>query len=652
MAEKPPQLQENPIVPPGTTPLIFDKFTTLNTKASRNGIKDEEMFWCDGFMPLGPNNLRTLPDIGAPIYTATGGKTVVWYNFGNLSFTPYCIVLLSDGSIIAVNTNTFAVSTVLAAGSVTSPSIFNIGMTQWGQQYIIIVVGQNNGFYIWDGANTFKQGTVGPDVTLYSGGAGYSSQPTITALGGSGTGATFTASFANGYITGVTTTNPGTGYLSSDQIILDFTGGGSAGTSAVLKPLVAGGTVTSVSIVSGGRGYSTPSGTVLDSTGIGAAISLVATGGSITSVSISTGGAGYSSNPVVLVQDPNSPVAVATVDVMPTGVEGTSAETYSSRLFVSESALIQISAPGSLVDFSAANGGDEFTSTDSFLRASFVKLQQSNGFIYLVADSSVNYISNIQTGGSPLLTQFSNQNADPEVGSPWSTTSGVFGENIILANPSGVYVGYGGRFIKISDALDGIFSTVPGTPSIISAAKAIIFGRKVWMLLGQILNPITNTAQNKLMMTDGKAWWTSSQSVTLTFVASQEINSVLTAFGTDGTSIYPLFQTPSTNFVKTVQSRFWDEPGGYLTGKTADRLWGAVNYYNTASPALTISVDTEKGSQSYTVNTSIAAIGVSVLPVFAVAQEGTLMGMTLSTSCADVALISLQLGVQAYSYRG
>src|SRR6266404_684583 len=68
-AKKPADLEENPYLPPGPEPLVFDDYTGgLNTNASRPGINENEMAWCDGFFPLGKNNLRTLPGIGPPIY--------------------------------------------------------------------------------------------------------------------------------------------------------------------------------------------------------------------------------------------------------------------------------------------------------------------------------------------------------------------------------------------------------------------------------------------------------------------------------------------------------------------------------------------------------------------------------------------------------
>src|SRR5262249_11949703 len=67
-------------------------------------------------------------------------------------------------------------------------------------------------------------------ITLTSGGAGYFTAPTVTLVGGGGSGATAVATVANGTVTGVTLTNPGSGYTSAPTVV--FTGGGGAGAAA------------------------------------------------------------------------------------------------------------------------------------------------------------------------------------------------------------------------------------------------------------------------------------------------------------------------------------------------------------------------------------------------------------------------------------
>ena len=528
----PPKEQEQPYRPPGANPLVFEKFNGINTTTSRPGVPEDQMAWSSGFFQIGPRFLRTFYGIGTAIWTAPAGGTITFFNFANIGATPIMVGVHSDGGIWQVNTNTLVATRMAADGTILNPSRASIGMTQWGNQYVIIVANQTNGYWIWDG------------TTFYS---------------------------------------PG-------------------------SPAPGGGTV-------------------------------------------------------------------------PTGISGSTIETYAGRVWVGKGATIMFSAPGSFVDFATGDGGGSFTSSDSFLRVSFTQLLQTNGFLYLIADSSVNYISGVQTGGSPLTTTFTNQNADPEVGTPWPGTVDVFGRNILFANAFGAHVSYGAAVTKISEELDGVYNTAPNfgglTPS---AAKAIIFGKKVWILLLPIIDPLTGQQTNKLFVWNSKKWFPSDQDVSLIYIQHQEIASQIYAFGTDGLAVYPLFTTPSDGFTKTVQSKLWDDPLGYDFNKTVTRLWGLFIYYNLTSETLTFTIDNEVGQAPVTTavnlaqviitNASDAAVTVTnasavvvvilisgsqviaYLEPTAVGQQGILSGVTMSTNSPDMALISLKIQPDGLDYRG
>jgi hypothetical protein len=367
--------------------------------------------------------------------------------------------------------------------------------------------------------------------------------------------------------------------------------------------------------------------------------------------------------------------SVPGVGTMPAGIGGTAIEIYTGRVWIANGPVITFSAPGSVIDFSSAGGGGNFTSSDSFLRVGFTQLKQTNGFLYLIADSSINYISGVQTSGSPPVTTFTNQNADPEVGTPWPATVDVFGRNILFANAFGAHVSYGGTVTKISEPLDGVYNTVPNFGNITpSAAKAIVFGKKVWVLLLPIIDPVKGQQVNKLLLTRdpvGKIWWATEQDVQLSYIQYQEINSVLTAWGTDGTKIYQLFAQPSVAFTKTAQTKLWDKPGGYQLLKWVTRLWGIVKYYSPLSPTINISIDNELNSNgnavasvpnlaiwltasnavstwltaTSAVSTWVAGGGTaySVIPPTAVAQQGVLTGFTITTNAADMAIVSVMI---------
>lgn len=605
----PPDAQQNgDYVAPGLPPIVFEGFSTLNTNSTRPGIQDQECYWLDGFMPVGPNYLRTMPGIGSALYTAPGALLVEFFDFYNIVATPYSVVVQSDGSIVQVNTTTKATTPIAPAGTIQNPTRLNVGISQWGSQYLILVSKQTNGYWLWDGSTLYGAGGIAPGIVITDGGSGYSNSTTAAISGGSGSGAVLSVVVTGGVVTAINIVNAGTGYIVTDTV-----------TVVITDPTMAG-----------------------------------------------TG-------------------ATATATLMPFGISGDSVETYTSRVWVSNGAIVEFTAPGSPSDFTTADGGGTFTSTDSFLRVGFTQLRQSNGFLYLIADSSVNYISGVQTSAaSPPVTTFTNQNADPEIGTPWPATVDVFSRNILFANAFGAHVSYGGAVTKISENLDGVYNTVPNfgglTPS---AAKAIVYGKKIWVLLLPIINPITGQQENKLfcMMQQGNrtVWWSTSQDVSLVFVQHQEINSVLTAYGTDGSSIYPMFQQPSTAFQKTAQSKLWAQPIGYQEVKSADRLWGLVQYYDNGEPELTVSIDNENGSSpttydlgpgvatwtnasgqvvpwtnqfGATVVWTVAAIGIVVFPPQKIGQNGVLLGLTVQTNAADMALISLMIAPQGVQYRG
>lgn len=63
-------------------------------------------------------------------------------------------------------------------------------------------------------------------VTSGNGGSGYTSAPSVTLVGGGGTGATATATVSGGVVTGVTVTNAGSGYTTAPRVVFGLNAGG------------------------------------------------------------------------------------------------------------------------------------------------------------------------------------------------------------------------------------------------------------------------------------------------------------------------------------------------------------------------------------------------------------------------------------------
>ena len=491
--------------------IAFEGFSGLNTQSARPGIKDDEMAWVDGFMPVGDNFLRTLPGPGSPIFYWQNGSIIAWFDFSVIGGVPYCYAFPLDGSIWRININTNAPSQAAPPGTIQLGGPKFAGLSQWGRQYTIIVCTQSNGYFVDDG------------TTLYLPGQ----------------------------------TVPGVG-------------------------------------------------------------------------------------------------------VVPSGIGGQGVETYQGRVWVTNGPYISFSAPQSVIDFSSANGGGTVESFDSFLRTSYTTPLQTNGFLYLLADSSINYIAGVQTSGSPPVTTFTNQNADPEVGTIYGNSVDVLGSNIIFANAWGVHVSYGGRVSKVSSALDGVYQTagIGWNGFEASAAKAIVYGKRLWGVLIPIINPLSDALENRMFLWDEKRWFTCipNPSTTTTFVQHLEFNSALSAYGTDGKSIYPLFAQTNTS-PKIVQSKLWGRPKGYMYQKASNRPWLLLQYFSPTNPTVLFSTENE----TFTSNTVAITPSPTDLssgykfytsPPVASTIDGALIGMTITTNAADVALISCAVDAVEAGYRG
>ncbi len=525
-------------------------------------------------------------------------------------------------------------------------------------------------------------------IFVSNGGQQYTARANVVFSGGGGSGAIASLSIQNGTVTAIAIVNPGSGYTSPPTLVVSDPGipgspGVPGGTGFSGFCNIAFGQITSVGIASGGTGYNQPPTVRFIGDGTNAAGIAQISGGAVTGVLMSNFGSGYT-KAIMLFEGGNN-AANADPTLMPFGISGTAVEVFSQRVWVTNGGAVAnfpprnrtiFSSPNSPVDFS--NGGGAFQSTDSFLRVGYHWLKQTNGFLYLGGDSSVNYVSGVQTTGTggTAITTFGNLNVDPQYGSPWPSSVQVFGRNIVFANSIGVFVSYGGAVTKASLPLDGFYNSDPQIQALtanFSSAVAQIFGIPVYMLLLPVVDQFTGNSVNKLLMYDGKRWWTSQQDLFLAYIATQEINSVLVAWGTDQTHVFRLFQRPTTAFQKVIQSKLFSDPG-YYTTKTAQSLSGVFRVYTIDQP-VTITIDNEAGAGTANASVSIApsylasiinaggaavvvinahgdpvsvnGTGIVVFGPIVVGQQGRMIGMTMVTSASDMALLSLMAANQA-----
>lgn len=564
----------------------LEKYKSLNTKAARTAIDDQEFSWIENFIQLGDGNLRTVWGPSPPLYTVTVGRTITYFFPFNIANVFYHLVILDNGAGDIVNAMTGVVQHVWSSGTFTSP-----GATQWGSQYLL-VIDPVKGYFIWDGTVSYfgtaggspNTTSLGPVVTVTAGGSGYTSGATASVSGGSGTGATFTVQVTNGIVIGVTITNAGTGYHAGDTVTM------------------------TIAPVGAGSG------------------------------------------------------ATATVVLMPTGIIGSDIEVFTSRVWIINKAFIQVSAPASVSDFASVDGGTSFQATDSVLRVAFTAFRQSSGFLYPIADSSIDVINNVQTSSG--ITTFNNINVDPQVGTVWRDSTAVYGRAIMLGSASGVYGLYGGAAEKVSSPLDGIFENL-SAGFIPSAALSLIFNIKVYIILLKTTDPFGVT-RPIMFAWDGKNFFALSQNNNnITYIATLNINATQQCWATDGATLFQCFTTPSTSLTKQFQGKLW-QGSNFIFTKEAQRL--AVEVQNNVSAPLTfnMTVDTDRGSlqvpfSSFGVLTFVNNTGgviqfqnnsggniifvVNGAPIIwqNINWSGKYMGISLNSTAADFTIVNINL---------
>lgn len=559
-------------------------FGSMNQQDSRTGMPDNEFYIVENFIKIGASHLRTLWDKGTAVYTAPTNNHIVYFFAFNIRQNNYIFVCLDDGTGIQVNTATGATTTMAAGGTFHSSGLPNLPACSQWGAIYLLIVNNVTPNSYW-----IWDGSI-----LYSPG---SLAPTVTVTAG------------------------GSGYVSAPTV--SFSGG--SGTGAAATAHVSGGSVISVTITNPGTGYVA-----------GDTVTVAFSGG---------GGTG----------------ATATTSLMPFGVSGSSIETYQQRVWIPFPAPTGtqqngdefiVSAPGSLTVFATSAGGLIFNSTDSVLRSQYTNIKQTNGYLYPLGDSSVSVISNVQTSGSPPTTTFNYQNTDPQIGTLWRDSVSAYSRTILFANPLGVYGLYGGAVTKISEKFDDLFNDAIFPPAegalTPTAAVADIFNKKVYLLLMTIKDPLTFAMRNVMIAWDERDWFLASQTSALTFIGTQEVASNLTAWGTDGSTLFRMFNSASSVLQKRLATKLYGGDNTFIEKLSYGFYVKAQDQSGGTDPLrFSASVDYEFGSVPLPADINISfPAPPPTRPLFACRTEdvyGVNLGCTLTSTSPDFSVSYLGL---------
>ena len=563
----------------------FKDFGGVNTQASRQAIKDDEFSWLENIIPIGHGHAKVVP---GPTEVATSiiSGNCYYMTSANIANVDYMFMFSSDGSAYQVNLTTYAVVQVANVGKFSG---IGTQACQWKNERILII--DSNGYYSWDTSTlTNLAGTLlTVDLTQY--GSGFTSVPTVS-FGGPGAGAAATA------IVGLVASSihtAGTGYFVGD--VLSVAGGTQTAKAQVSVSAVgAGGSVTGLTFASYGN-YTVMPGTsnIATTGGFGTGCTLDCVWG-LAGIDVTAGGNGYTTAPTVTISGGTNAAATAVVSIVPTG--GTSIASYAGRVWVATGRTVVFSAPNTYQDFSTANAGGSFIATDETLHSNINRLSVGNNFLYIMGDTSINVIGDVRVNNG--ITVFSNTNVSSNIGTTFPPSVIPYFRSEWFANRYGIYALYGSTTQKASDALDGLFPNLDLSYGI-SGAQFILYNILCLCFLALYEDPEAGR-RALLLVYANKKWFFASQGQGITFIAGAPINGTPSLYGTDGKSLFKLFDDESTNSVvpHKLQTTLWDMEDP-LRVKQVLKL-GVEATTLVGSSAIGISIDSEYAYQTGTIN--------------------------------------------------
>jgi hypothetical protein len=578
---------------------IVKQFKGLNTKADRTAIEETEFSWIENVQPIGYANLKIVPTY-SNVSNATG-NTITWSNTVttlasvNLGLYDYVVGFEGNGAAEYYNIQTKAFGNVAPAGTFS-----NSGVTY--SQYNntnMLILDPSKGLFSWDSNNTVAIGAIG-SIGLTSAGSGYTTAPTVVISGpdqAGGTQANATATLVSGGSTVgfVSLQSGGSGYTNAANVKVTFSGGGGTGAAAIAGiETFATGTLA-FAVISGGSGYTNTANTVITiggGGGTGAIANAIITGNTITQVIMTNNGTGYTNAANVTYTITGAGGNTAVLQPIVNSQTNVGVASFSGRVWVAYGRSVAYSAAGFFSDFTSVSSGS-VTLTDSTLHGNIQQLLAANNFLYIFGDDSINVFSDVRVNTNGI-TLFTNTNVSASVGSKRANAIFPYFRSVLFMNDYGVYALVGSTTSKISDSLDGMIPNI-------DFSSPVYAGQ---VLLNNILCAAFNFRYYDVPFSGGyryiqaiffeKKWFLTSQNNSLAYITSVPVGGKITLFGTDGTTLYRLYNDATSNISTIVQTALLPMEDNIRTKQALKFAIEATN--SNVVAGINATVDSEVGS--------------------------------------------------------
>jgi hypothetical protein len=180
-----------------------------------------------------------------------------------------------------------------------------------------------------------------------------------------------------------------------------------------------------------------------------------------------------------------------------------------------------------------------------------------NGQLYIWGPNYNQVLGNLSVVGSPPVLQFAKYTLQAQIGinNKWSVVA--VGQSLFFTNAYGAWQLQGAVPNKISTPVDGII-TQAGAGSTFAGGLVQIYGEPclMWNLIYSG-NPNVSTANTQLGMTTNQQWFRTVFGP-ITFIASDNYLDLPTMWATDGTKIWQMFASTSTNVTSYFQTKIFN----------------------------------------------------------------------------------------------
>lgn len=343
------------------------------------------------------------------------------------------------------------------------------------------------------------------------------------------------------------------------------------------------GTVSpNIIVTAGGSGYISPIAARTGGSGSGDTYSVQMVGGVVTGVTLLTPGSGFLATDVLTLTITDGggvgSGATANAHVWPfVSPAPTTLAVAFSRVWLAQGNVLIVTGTGSSTfgsfydDFATGDASVTTTITDTDLVHEIVGLRYLEGYLYILGDGSVKFVSGITVSSG--VTNFTITPLTSDQGTTFRDSIVSFNRLVLFANQVGVYAVFGASVEKISDAMDGVFQKIDFSQPI-SAALVDLNNIRLVLFLARYVDPVEAITRSVLIAYSGKVWFLIAQGDSVAFVVSSILNGERVTYATSGSDVTELLADEASAVDFLLQTSLW-HAGDITVGKRVVRAGAA-----------------------------------------------------------------------------